>query len=235
MKTSRKEQKISCVETPINRIAAIRIREFDASRGSTNQPRTLDTTTTAHPSHVRSIAYCTQSYIVMPTAIPTSPSSPPPIRKRVVSAKHKRISTGGGGDESSSASPLQPSRQANITPTNPTSQLGKMNDDVAEKASRRKSAHFGDLGEGRPGENGRPGKRVVSALAVQAQQQQQQQHGLVAGAGGASMASRRTKRLSAVAPVAPVNLELDKSNFEEWMKLATDNVGQIVEAPILIV
>ena len=33
------------------------------------------------------------------------------------------------------------------------------------------------------------------------------------------------KRLSAVGLPAPVALEVNSSKFEEWMKLATDNVG----------
>lgn len=48
------------------------------------------------------------------------------------------------------------------------------------------------------------GKRVVSALAMQG----------------------RRKRLSAVNPEMPViSLEERQGNFEEWMKLATDNVS----------
>ena len=47
---------------------------------------------------------------------------------------------------------------------------------------------------------------MVSALAVQQQQ-------------------KRAKRLSAVAPSGPpVSMEVMSTNFEEWMKLATDNV-----------
>jgi len=34
------------------------------------------------------------------------------------------------------------------------------------------------------------------------------------------------KRLSAVGLPAPVALEVNSTKFEEWMKLATDNVGQ---------
>ena len=57
-----------------------------------------------------------------------------------------------------------------------------------------------------------PTKRVVSALAVQA-------------------SAKRGKRLSAVMPnmnpsaVPMVSMEVMNNNFEEWMKLATDNVG----------
>ena len=94
-----------------------------------------------------------------------------------------------------------------------------MNNDVAEKAARRKSAHFGDLAADGARERNGPSKRVVSALAVQAQAQQQYQQ---QGGPGA----RRGKRLSAVQPSAPmVSMEVMNNNFEEWMKLATDNVG----------
>ena len=100
-----------------------------------------------------------------------------------------------------------------------------MNDDLAEKAARRKSAHFGELGVG-GGPAGRdksvPSKRVVSALAVQAQQ--------AANALGSSVGpgGRRAKRLSAVGTAAPVvSMEVMNTNFEEWMKLATDNVCQL--------
>ena len=94
-----------------------------------------------------------------------------------------------------------------------------MNDDAAERANRRKSAHFGDLsvnngvsgsGPGKP-----DGKRAVSALGQQAQ---------IAG-----LAQKRAKRLSAVVPpvvgqVVP-GVEVNNEKFEEWMKLATDNVS----------
>ncbi|BEI87204.1 hypothetical protein CcaverHIS002_0705500 [Cutaneotrichosporon cavernicola] len=79
-------------------------------------------------------------------------------------------------------------------------QMNRLNDDVAERAARRKSAHFAaDVGK----ENGgsaaaSPRSRVVSAQA-------------------------RRKRLSAVAPIAPISMEVMNTNFEEWMKLATDN------------
>lgn len=37
---------------------------------------------------------------------------------------------------------------------------------------------------------------------------------------------KRAKRLSAVAPSnPPVSMEVMNTNFEEWMKLATDNVS----------
>jgi len=106
-----------------------------------------------------------------------------------------------------------------------------MNDDAAERANRRKSAHFGDLpsaGSSSSGAMGKDaaaaaGRRVVSALAVQAQ---------AGSSSGMTMAQKKAKRLSAVG-VAPTGtmeqvlpgVEVNNEKFEEWMKLATDNVG----------
>ncbi|WVQ84851.1 hypothetical protein IAT38_007008 [Cryptococcus sp. DSM 104549] len=97
---------------------------------------------------------------------------------------------------------LQPSKQnGNHLPP-------AMNDDAAEKAKRRKSAHFKDLAvEGREKNSGKD--RTASG---------QQQHQ------GITQQQRRAKRLSAVEPSLPVvSMEVMNTNFEEWMKLATDN------------
>lgn len=103
-----------------------------------------------------------------------------------------------------------------------------MNDDAAEKAHRRKSAHFGEARHPDGTKKDATGRRVVSALAVQAQQQQAAAASAAAGGNGSSgMAAKKAKRLSAVAPAAPViSMEVMNTNFEEWMKLATDNVGR---------
>jgi uncharacterized protein YidB (DUF937 family) len=95
-----------------------------------------------------------------------------------------------------------------------------INNDMAEKANRRKSAHFGDLGVS-PGDAGAPvssiskgsqaGKRVVSALAMQAGRE----------------GRRQGKRLSAVNPeMVGVSWEQRESKYEEWMKAAIDNVSK---------
>lgn len=74
----------------------------------------------------------------------------------------------------------------------------QVNDDAAERAARRRSAHFAPM---LPDKEAAPHK---SALSVQ----------------------KRAKRLSAVAPSnPPVSMEVMNTNFEEWMKLATDNVS----------
>jgi len=99
-----------------------------------------------------------------------------------------------------------------------------MNDDAAEKASRRKSAHFGDLGVSRKDKEGEgekdKGKRTASgAMAVQN------------SLNSSLTRDKVRKRLSAVGVAAglpaPVALEVNSTKFEEWMKLATDNVGLI--------
>ncbi|OCF59011.1 hypothetical protein L486_03509 [Kwoniella mangroviensis CBS 10435] len=151
----------------------------------------------------------------MPTAI-SSPSSISSPRPRAIS---KKLSGSGSGSTTAtpSGSPLQPSRTINA-PRKSSSLAMLMNDDAAEKAKRRKSAHFGELPPpaGEPKERpgvGPNGKRTVSALAVQQ-----------ASSGGQTMAQRRAKRLSAVEPAQPiVSMEVMNTNFEEWMKLATDN------------
>ncbi|ODN82310.1 hypothetical protein L202_02588 [Cryptococcus amylolentus CBS 6039] len=80
-----------------------------------------------------------------------------------------------------------------------------INDDAAEKAKRRKSAHFPPHLEE---DAAAPAKRVVSGLALQQQ----------------GINQRRGKRLSAVESSVPViSMEAMNTNFEEWMKLATDN------------
>ena len=89
-----------------------------------------------------------------------------------------------------------------------------MNDDAAEKSSRRKSAHFGDLGVSRKEAEADKGKRVTSgAMAVQI----------------TNSRDKVRNRLSAVGIASglptPVALEVNSTKFEEWMKLATDNVG----------
>jgi hypothetical protein len=195
--------------------------------------------------------------------LPTKKSSIRP-RKSINNQQHQS----NGGSSPISFSPLQPSRSANLAPNdssntgasgNANGRMLNVNDDKAEKASRRKSAHFGDLstsngpgagGNSHPnagdGRNG--GRRVVSALAVQAQQQQHQMqqqqqqqgggnasmsgggHGNASSSGsGMSMAARRAKRLSAVAPAAPaVTLQINHGDYDEWMKMAIDNVSRRV-------
>ncbi|WWC59441.1 uncharacterized protein I303_101997 [Kwoniella dejecticola CBS 10117] len=149
----------------------------------------------------------------MPTAV-ASPSSISNPRSKAATKK-----SSGSTTASPAESPLQPSRMINA-PRKSSGLSMSVNDDAAEKAKRRKSAHFGDIaaGGGEPKERSHTGinangKRTVSALAVQQ-----------AAAGGQTMAQRRAKRLSAVEPAAPViSMEVMNTNFEEWMKLATDN------------
>ncbi|KAK4684170.1 condensin complex subunit 2, partial [Tremellales sp. Uapishka_1] len=89
--------------------------------------------------------------------------------------------------------------------TSDPSRLNQMNDDAAERANRRKSAHFGpDVAQE---------KRVGSVLDAQAKALRDSANG------------KKAKRLSSVQqdPVAQVSREDMNKNFEEWMKLSTDN------------
>lgn len=81
------------------------------------------------------------------------------------------------------------------------------NNDAAERAARRKSAHFAPLAAGKENASATASPAERKALALQGQ--------------------RKAKRLSAVASAPPVSLEVMNTNFEEWMKLATDNVSGV--------
>lgn len=92
----------------------------------------------------------------------------------------------------------------------------QVNDDAAERAARRRSAHFAPMLPDKDRETTPSSAAHKSALAVQ----------------------KRAKRLSAVAPSnPPVSMEVMNTNFEEWMKLATDNVrykvnsGHLADTP----
>ncbi|WVR04495.1 hypothetical protein IAU60_001499 [Kwoniella sp. DSM 27419] len=152
----------------------------------------------------------------MPSATTSAPTSGSDVSRVRAATKKPRYS----GTASPADSPLQPSRHVNGSVSRRQSTLAmSVNDDAAEKAKRRKSAHFGDLGDtaGREKSGNGAGKRTVSALAVQ-------QAAVAGGGAGQTMAQRRAKRLSAVEPAAPVvSMEVMNTNFEEWMKLATDN------------
>lgn len=133
-----------------------------------------------------------------------SPSTP--LRRRVPSKKY--------------AAPASPddSPRNNTTPLRNSNRANQLiNDDKAERAARRKSAHFADVAlahstgsSGKENANNSPNvadgpQRKASALTVQKE--------------------RRAKRLSTVTPAPPVSMEVMNTNFEEWMKLATDNVS----------
>jgi condensin complex subunit 2 len=77
-----------------------------------------------------------------------------------------------------------------------------INDDAAEKRRRRKSSKFVALDNAQ-----------------------------VAPSETESAAAKQKQQLSSVAPPAVINVPLDvmSSNFEEWMKMATDNVCTVFE------
>jgi condensin complex subunit 2 len=110
-------------------------------------------------------------------------ASPPPKQ----AARKKRQSLLPSNNSTPAGSPLGPSTKQ---------PAARFNDDAAEKANRRKSAHF-------------------SPAQAQAQ------------AAVGTKVPIRNKRLSTVTrPVQEpqVSIEVMSNNFEEWMKLATDNV-----------
>jgi len=114
----------------------------------------------------------------------------------------------GPGKKAIIASPLS-DRVANTPLRNSTRANQLINDDAAERAARRKSAHFADIGlvdKDKENRSASPAMRKVSALTAHR--------------------DRRAKRLSAVTPTPQVSMEVMTTNFEEWMKLATDNVGK---------
>lgn len=130
----------------------------------------------------------------------TEPDTPKPNHRQ---GSKKRISDAHGldADTSFTSDPGRaPLRTVNI------------NDDAAEKRRRRKSTKLAviESAEAGPssGERMDTGESSRAALAKQKQQQQ----------------------LNSAVPPPVINVPLDvmNSNFEEWMKMATDNVGYIL-------
>ena len=126
----------------------------------------------------------------------TEPDTPRPTHRQ---ASKKRISDAHGLDTEgsfTSDSGRAPLRTVNI------------NDDAAEKRRRRKSTKLAviETAEAGPSSGARvdSGENSRGALAKQKQQQQ----------------------LNSAVPPPVINVPLDvmNSNFEEWMKMATDNV-----------
>lgn len=107
----------------------------------------------------------------------------------------KRISDIYGGDnDAQSDSGRVPLRAVNI------------NDDAAEKRRRRKSTKLAVIDNAEAGPSTERQDQAEPSKAAQAKQKQQQ--------------------INSVAPPPIINVPLDvmSSNFEEWMKMATDNV-----------
>ena len=181
---------------------------------------------------------------------PLSSKSNTPLRKSNLK-KRSRFSLGGvdaagsGGAGSGSGSgsgsgntPLRAStshRSVNIDMSAPSSSLNghsaPLNDDKAEKANRRKSAHFGPLVEDGPALQAAQSRSASGAAVLHGTSSTASVGSAAAGQQkrhvSALQAQGRRKRLSAVNPDMPViSLEERQGNFEEWMKLATDNVCQ---------
>lgn len=92
-----------------------------------------------------------------------------------------------------------------------------MNDDEAEKRKRRKSAKvlYADNAEAGPSSEG---------IA-----------GAVDGIAPAAVAKQKQAQLASVAETPVINVPFDvmSSNFEEWMKMATDNVRVLTLSQII--
>ncbi len=89
-----------------------------------------------------------------------------------------------------------------------------INDDAAEKRKRRKSTKLNVI------DTALPGSENMTSDA---------DHGEPVRAG-------KQKQLNTVAPpqISDTPFDVMNSNFEEWMKMATDNVSQLLPAPIFI-
>ncbi|KAG2042455.1 condensin complex subunit 2/barren [Suillus americanus] len=125
----------------------------------------------------------------------TEPDTPrPPSRPTLRQGSKKRISDMYGGEnEAHFESGRPPLRAVNI------------NDDAAEKRRRRKSNKLAVIENAEAGPSTERQDQAESSKAAQAKLKQQQ--------------------LNSVAPPPVINVPLDvmSSNFEEWMKMATDN------------
>ena len=91
----------------------------------------------------------------------------------------------------------------------------KMNDDMAEKRRRRKSAKVAMAVQISESNEAGPSSEGASA-----------QQGAAEATAGATAHARTKQQLLSVAQAPIINVPLDvmSSNFEEWMKMATDNV-----------
>ncbi|KAG1869523.1 condensin complex subunit 2/barren [Suillus subluteus] len=124
----------------------------------------------------------------------TEPDTPrPTTRPTLRQGSKKRISDVYGENEAHSESGRPPLRAVNI------------NDDAAEKRRRRKSNKLAVIENAEAGPSTERQDQAESSKAAQAKLKQQQ--------------------LNSVAPPPVINVPLDvmSSNFEEWMKMATDN------------
>jgi condensin complex subunit 2 len=93
-----------------------------------------------------------------------------------------------------------------------------MNDDEAEKRKRRRSAKAARLFHSDNAEAGPSSEGIVATDSL----------------APSAIAKQKQAQLASVAPTPIVNVPFDvmSSNFEEWMKMATDNV-RIIESSLL--
>lgn len=125
----------------------------------------------------------------------TEPDTPRPNHRQ---GSKKRISDVHG---------LDPDASFNSDPGRAPLRTVNINDDAAEKRRRRKSNKLAVIESAEPGPSGDRMDTGESSRAALAKQKQQQQ-------------------LNSALPPPVINVPLDvmNSNFEEWMKMATDNV-----------
>ena len=133
----------------------------------------------------------------------SEPETPRPkksgLKKRVSEAyRPDGEGEGGSGQQGTDTAPRPPLRSVNI------------NDDAAEKRRRRKSAKIA----------------VIDALAVDGEAETSMNGN--ATAADAAKTQGSTKQLKALNPLETLPLAVKHSNFEEWMKMATDNVRRYI-------
>jgi len=120
------------------------------------------------------------------------------LKKRVSEAYRPDGEGEGGSGQQADTATRPPLRSVNI------------NDDAAEKRRRRKSAKIA----------------VIDPLGVDGEAETSMSGN--ATAADAAKTQGSTKQLKALNPLETLPLAVKHSNFEEWMKLATDNVRRFI-------
>jgi condensin complex subunit 2 len=127
----------------------------------------------------------------------TEPDTPRPVQSRSSKKRLSEANRDGSFNEDSGAG-RAPLRSVN------------MNDDAAEKRRRRKSTKPAPLFADEDDE-----PQAGPSNSAQAD-----------GNGPALASGRSLQRLRSVAQVPALDVPIDVNNYEEWMKMATDNVSR---------
>lgn len=140
--------------------------------------------------------------LCLPLLSPSSPTTMAPVSRRY---SERSDPDGSFSLDSSGSNSRPPLKNVNI------------NDDVAEKRRRRKSAKIvlapdpDDEPEAGPSSVGNPGEAEGAAAE---------------GTRGGNLARTKSQLLTVPqAPIINVPMDVMTSNFDQWMKMATDNVG----------